>query len=144
RNADHHAGHEAKGITPCVNPVTVRVLQLHTPREIRAELERVGADSSLEEKLARAEFHLVKLERVSLPLARLLYQELVMEGGQVVTAPRLEHVGEGETDVLLCATRYQLNHLLVRLRWQPSDELNVLADEIENALNHFRAPPSPL
>ena len=63
-----------------------------------------------------------KLERASLTLARLLYQELVMEGGQVVTAPRLEHVGQGETDVLMSATRYQFNHVLGRLRWQPSVE----------------------
>lgn len=123
---------------------TVRVLQLHSPREIRAELERVGADSSLEEKVARAEFYVVKLERVSLPLARLLYQELVMEGGQVVTAPRLEHVGEGETDVLMCATRYQFNHLCVRLEWQPSDELQVLAGELQSALAHCTSTPRAL
>ncbi len=119
----------------------MRVLQLRSPMEIRAELERVGADSSLEEKVARAQFQLVKLERVNLPLARLLYQELTMEGGQVVTAPRLEHVGEGETDVLLCATRYQFNHLFVRLRWQPSEELQLLADSIERALERLLSPP---
>ncbi len=118
-----------------------RVLQLRSPKEIRAELERVGADSSLEEKVTRAQFHLVKLERVNLPLARLLYQELLMEGGQVVTAPRLEHVGAGETDVLLCATRYQFNHLFVRLRWQPSEELQWLADHIERALERLLSPP---
>lgn len=127
-----------------MNPTTVRLLQLHSPREIRAELERVGADSSIEEKVARAEFHVVKLERVSLPLARLLYQELVMEGGQVVTAPRLEHVGEGETDVLMCATRYQFNHLRVRLEWQPSDELQAVAGELESALARFASPPPVL
>lgn len=123
-----------------MKPVPVRVLQLHTSREIRAELERVGADSSFEEKVGRAEFYIVKLERVSLPLARLLYQELIMEGGQVVTAPRLEHVGEGETDVLLCATRYQLSHLVVRLQWQPSDELQLLAGDLQHALDWFTLP----
>ena len=81
------------------------------------------------------------MERTPLALARLLYQELVIEGGQVVTAARLEHVGDGETDVLMSATRYQFNHLLVRLRWQPSDELQNLADELERALNNFDSSP---
>ena len=119
----------------------IRVLQLHTPVQIRAELDEVGADSSLAELGARAEFQIVKIERVSLPLARFLYQELVIEGGQVVTAPRLEHTGQGTTDVLLCATRYQLNHLLVRLRWQPSAELEWLADRLERVLDAFVSPP---
>lgn len=122
----------------------VRVLQLQTPDEIRVELERVGADSALDEKIARAQFQVLKLTAVSLTLARLLYQELVMEGGQVVTAPRLEHVGEGVSDVLLCATRYQFNHLLVRLRWQPDEELQLLADEIERALDRFLSPQPAL
>lgn len=124
-----------------MNETPIRLLELHTPREIRAELERVGADSSLEEKVARAQFFFVKLERVSLPLARLLFQELTMEGGQVVTAPRLDHVGAGETDVLLCATRYQFNHLLVRLQWQPSEELQTLAVEMERVLEHAVSVP---
>ncbi len=165
-----------------MNEPRVRVLQLYSPKQIRAELERVGADSSVasaapsasalashrasvtdaamtseqtsrnpssvraaaSEHLARAQFFYLKMEHVSLSLARLLYQELVMEGGQVVTAPRLEHVGAGETDALLCATRYQFNHLVVRLRWQPSDELQWLAGEIERALDAFVSPPPAL
>jgi dihydropteroate synthase len=127
-----------------VNDAGVRVLQLHTPTQIRAELLQLGADSSLAEQLARAEFALVKIERASLTLARFLYQELVMEGGQVVTAPHLEHVGAGETAVLLCATRYQFHHLVVRLRWQPSQELQWLAEQIEGALDAFVSPPPAL
>lgn len=127
-----------------MNDTPVRILQIQTPRQIRAELERVGADSLMEEKVARAQFHLLKLERVSLTLARLLYQELVMEGGQVVTAPRLNHVGEGKTDVLLCATRYQFNHLIVRLRWQPSQELQTLGDDIARVLEQFNGLPAAL
>ncbi len=127
----------------------LRVLQLDTPKQIRAELERVGADSSLSpgalaEQIARAQFQIIKLCDASLPLARLLYQELTMEGGLVVTPPRLDHIGEGRTVLLLCATRYQYNHLLVRLRWQPSDELGSLADEIERALDRFAALPASL
>jgi dihydropteroate synthase len=129
--------------------VAVRVLQLHTSPALRAELERVGADPSgtfraLDEQLARAHCLVVKLEGVSLALARFLYQELVMEGGQVVTAPRLDHVGPDGTDALLCATRYQLQHLLVRLRWQPSEELQLLAGDMERALDRFEQLPPAL
>ncbi len=122
----------------------MRVLQLHTSAQIRAALVMVGADSALAELLARAEFRIVKIERASLPLARFLYQELVMEGGQVVTAARLEHSGAGETDVLLCATLYQFNHLITRLRWQPDQELQELAERIARALEHFVTPPLAL
>lgn len=114
-----------------------RLLELRTPDQLRAELERVGAEpSSFDELIARGTFHLLKLCGISLALARLLYQELVMEGGQVVTSARLEHVGPGTTDVLLCGTGYQLTHLIVRLRWQASDELRVLADELEVTLEN--------
>lgn len=121
-----------------------RVLQLNTREQLRAELLIVGAESSdLDEKIARGTYNILKLENVSLTLARLLYQELVMEGGQVVTAARLEHSGEGTTPVLLCGTRYQFEHLLVRLRWQESDELDLLAAEINAALNFTANPPRP-
>lgn len=65
-----------------------------------------------------------------------------MEGGQVVTTGRLEHVGPGTTDALLCGTEYQLRHLIVRLRWQASEELRVLADELEQVLENAKHPVS--
>jgi dihydropteroate synthase len=118
-----------------------RVLEVRTSEQLRAELVRVGAESSsLDEQIARGTFRILKLSAVSLPLARLLYQELVMEGGQVVTTARLEHVGPGTTDVLLCGTRYQLRHLVIRLRWQASEELQLLADEMEQVLEQVDSP----
>jgi dihydropteroate synthase len=120
-----------------------RVLELHTREQLRAELLKVGAElSSIDERIARGTFRIVKLRAVSLPLARLFYQELVMEGGQVVTAARLDHVGPGTTDVLLCGTHYQLRHLIIRLRWQESDDLRLLADELEQVLDNVE-PPAP-
>jgi dihydropteroate synthase len=115
-----------------------RVLEPHTAEQLRAALLQVGAEpSALDEEIARGTFRIVKLENVSLPLARFLYQELVMEGGQVVTAARLEHVGAGETDVLLCATRYHFEHLSVRLRWQEDEELQLLARDLETTLENY-------
>lgn len=118
-----------------------RVLELDTSEQLRAELVRVGADSSsFEEQIERGTFRILKLTAVSLPLTRLLYQELVMEGGQVATSARLDHVGSGSTDLLLCGTEYQLRHLIVRLRWQASDELQLLADELEQVIAHSQHP----
>jgi dihydropteroate synthase len=118
-----------------------RVLELRTSDQLRAELVRVGAElSSFDEQIARGTFRILKLSAVSHPLTRLLYQELVMEGGQVVTTARLDHVGPGTTDVLLCGTLYQLRHLIIRLRWQASDELQLLADELEQALENVEHP----
>jgi dihydropteroate synthase len=118
-----------------------RVLQLRTREQLRAELVEVGAElSSIDEQIDRATCRLVRLDGVPLPLARLLYQELVMEGGQVVTAARLDHVGAGSTPVILCGTRYQLQHLIIRLRWQHDEELQLLGDELEEALDHAERP----
>jgi dihydropteroate synthase len=118
-----------------------RLLELHTREQLRAELLKVGAElSSIDEQIARGMFRIVKMSAVALPLARLLYQELVMEGGQVVTPPRLDHVGAGTTDLLLCGTEYQLRHLIIRLRWQESDELQLLADELGQAVESVERP----
>jgi dihydropteroate synthase len=118
-----------------------RMLELRTSEQLRAELVRVGAEpSSFDEQIARGTFRILKLSAVSLPLTRLLYQELVMEGGLVVTTARLEHVGPGTTDVLLCGTQYQLRHLVIRLRWQASDELQLIADELEQVLEQVDHP----
>lgn len=122
--------------------IPVRVLQAN-PSVLRAELERVGAES-LPEQLARAILRVVKLENASLALARLLYQELTMEGGTVITSARLAHVGEGGTDVLLCATRYQFERLSTRLRWQNDDELDLLVDALDRALDRYDSHPPAL
>lgn len=125
----------------------LRVLEIHSPAQLAAEIRRLGVEARLEgEWLDRATLHVVKLEGVDLKLARLLYQELTMEDGQVILPPRLEHVAAGETDLLLCATRYQFSHLAVRLRWQPSEELQALANALEEALDRQarRVAPPPL
>lgn len=122
--------------------IALRVLQVNSS-DLRAELERVGAES-LPEQLARSTFRMIKLQAASLPLARLLYQELTMEGGTVITSARLAHVGQGETDVLLCATRYQFDRLSTRLRWQNDEELNLLIEELDRTLERFDSPPPAL
>jgi len=102
----------------------LRVLQLHTQADLRAELRRIGAESSLLRDLVdKGTFRIVKLERVPSRLARFLYQELVLEGGEVVLPARLDERATPETEMLLLGTRYQLRHLVIRIRTQSDDEL---------------------
>jgi len=116
----------------------LRVLQLHSPDDLRAELRQIDAASlQLNDQVARGAGRAIKLERVPLKLARFLYQELVLEGGEVVLPPRLDDRAAGGADVLLLGTRHQLQHLAVRIRTQSDSDLNLLADDLERALDLF-------
>ncbi len=121
----------------------LRVLQLHTPADLQKELEQVGVSpTQLTDLGAQGICRAVKLERISLRLARFLFQELTLEGGQAALPPRLasRDAAVSETDALLLGTRYQLQHLAVRIRTQSESELDILADELERALDLFDHP----
>ncbi len=119
----------------------LRVLQLHSPADLRAELNKIDAAlPHLNDLVAQGTFRAIKLERVPLKLARFLYQELMLEGGVVALPPRLDDRAAGDADVLLLGTRYQLQHLAVRIRTQSESDLNLLADELERALDLFDHP----
>ncbi len=118
----------------------LRVLQLYHPGDLRDELRKINAASpQINDQTAQGTFRAVKLERIPSKLARFLYQELVLEGGAVVLPARLDDRA-GEADVLLLGTRYQLQHLAVRIRTQSESDLNLLADELERALDLFDHP----
>ena len=87
----------------------------------------------LRDQLDKGTFRIVKLERVPARLARFLYQELVLEGGEVALPARMDDRAT-EANVLLLGTQYQLRHLVVRLRTQSNDELHALADDLEHVL----------
>ncbi len=127
----------------------LRVLQWHDPSGLRAELDRIGAEPSVQRDLtAQGAHRAVKLERVDPRLARFLFQELTLEGGQVALPPRLasRERAAGDVAVLLLGTPYQLRHLAIRIRTQTESprgdesELNVLADDLERALDLFDRP----
>ncbi len=118
----------------------LRVLQLHHPGDLRDELRKINAASpQINDQTAQGTFRAVKLERIPSKLARFLYQELVLEGGAVVLPARLDDRA-GEADVLLLGTRYQLQHLAIRIRTQSESDLNLLADELERVLDLFDQP----
>ena len=117
----------------------LRVLHQHTQNDLRVELQSIGAEPQLlRDQLDKGTFRIVKLERVPARLARFLYQELVLEGGEVALPARMDDRAP-EANVLLLGTRYQLRHLIVRLRTQSNDELHALADDLEQALTETGA-----
>lgn len=115
----------------------LRILQPRHSDELRHEAQKIGAAAWLNDHVAKGTLHVIKLERVAVKLARFLYQELILEGGDVVLPARMEDRAAGEADVLLLGTRYQLRHLAIRIRTQSESELNALADDLERALNLY-------
>jgi hypothetical protein len=112
----------------------LRVLHLPTQNDLRVELQSIGAEPQLlRDQLDKGTFRIVKLERVPAQWARFLYQELVLEGGEVALPARMDDRAK-EVNILLLGTQYQLRHLVVRLRTQSNDELHALADDLEQVL----------
>ena len=108
---------------------------------MRTELQKIDARSTLlRDQTAQGTGRAIKLERVPVKLARFLYQELSLEGGMVALPHRLDDRTAGEADVLLLGTRYQLQHLAIRVRTQSESELDLLAGELERALDLFDHP----
>jgi dihydropteroate synthase len=119
----------------------LRLLQLHTPADLSAELYKIDAHSSLlRDQIAQGTWRAVKLERVPAKLARFLYQELTLEGGTVALPSRFDDRIGADADVLLLGTRYQLQHLAIRVRTQTESDLDLLADELVRALDLFDQP----
>ena len=98
---------------------SLRVLQSLTTSELEAELDRVGAETVLRgDWFAQAELRVMRLDGVSPKLARFVYQELMLEGGQVALPARMDDRAAAQINILLIGTRYQLRHLAIRLRTQ--------------------------
>ncbi|MGE5265504.1 MAG: dihydropteroate synthase [Acidobacteriota bacterium] len=126
----------------------LRVLSPHNLSQLRNEIEKISPElPPLRDHVAKGSCRAVKLERIPPRLARFLYQELVLEGGDVVLPSRLDDASPLPVDLLLLGTVYQLRHLSIRLRTQHAissaaeleSELGLLADELEHALASFDA-----
>ncbi len=116
----------------------LRVLQLQDLDDLRREAQKIDAALALSrDQIAKGAFRAIKIERVAFRVARFLYQELMLEGGEVVLPVRMDDRATGAADVLLLGTRYQLQHLAVRVRTQSESELDTLADDLERALELF-------
>lgn len=113
----------------------LRILELQNANDLRAELQKIGADLSTRFDGQNGETRIIKIERIAAKLARFLYQEMMIEGGMVILPARMDDRSTVPVDVLIRGTPRQLQHLVVRLRTQNEDELNLLADELARVLN---------
>ncbi len=116
----------------------LRVLVLQNANDLRAELQKIGADLSTRFDGKHGETHLIKIEHITAKLARFLYQEMMMEGGTVILPARMDDRSTIPVDILIRGTPRQLQHLVVRLRTQNEDELNWLADELARVFESMR------
>jgi hypothetical protein len=101
---------------------------------LRAEIVNIGAESSYRPAMPVTEVCIVKVERITPKLARFLYQEMLLEGGQVILPARMNDRSPQPVDILILGTSTQFQHLCIRIRTQ-DDELNLFADELERALS---------
>jgi hypothetical protein len=108
----------------------VAVQKIENADDLRAELQRLGADLSASNHLVPA----LKVQGVVPKLARFVYQEMMLEGGWVALPARMNDRSAQPVTILIGGTTLQLEHLIVRLRTQNTDELNFLADELEQIL----------
>ena len=118
----------------------LRVLSIHSTARLQSEIERVAQDKAqLPDHLAKGTSRVLKLQRVPLPVAQFLLQELALEGGDVVLPPRKSETAADETDILLFGSVYQLQHLVSHLRTLGESELDLLADDVEQALALYQS-----
>ncbi|MBI5032091.1 MAG: dihydropteroate synthase [Chloroflexi bacterium] len=116
----------------------LRVLQLSNKKILNAELEKIGADPALTlDRIAKSTLHAIKLEQIPPRVARFLYQELILEGGETVLPAHMDERVDAPVDILLLGTRYQLQHIAIRIRTQSETELDLLADDLERVLDSF-------
>ena len=113
----------------------VRILDLHTPDEIRAEMEKVGASvPGLKIMMPKASFRVIKVEGLNFAAANIIKQEMLARGGEAVISRQVYSTKDVDSDVLLLGTERHHQDLLRKLRVQPFKSLGAIASEVEQAL----------
>lgn len=113
----------------------VRILDLHTPDEIRAEMEKVGASvPGMKIMMPKASFRVIKVEGLNFAAANIIKQEMLARGGEAVTSRQVYSTKDVDSDVLLLGTERHYQDLLRKLRVQPFKRLRMIASEVEQAL----------
>ena len=113
----------------------VRILDLHTPDEIRAEMEKVGASvPGMKIMMPKASFRVIKVEGLNFAAANIIKQEMLARGGEAVTSRQVYSTKDVDSDVLLLGTERHYQDLLRKLRVQPFKSLRAIASEVEQAL----------
>lgn len=113
----------------------VRILDLHTPDEIRAEMEKVGASvPGMKIMMPKASFRVIKVEGLNFAAANIIKQEMLARGGEAVISHQVYSTKDVDSDVLLLGTERHHQDLLRKLRVQPFKSLGAIASEVEQAL----------
>lgn len=113
----------------------VRILDLHTPDEIRAEMEKVGASvPGMKIMMPKASFRVIKVEGLNFAAANIIKQEMLARGGEAVISHQVYSTKDVDSDVLLLGTERHCQDLLRKLRVQPFKRLRMIATEVEQAL----------
>jgi dihydropteroate synthase len=118
-----------------VSSFNVRILDLHTPDEIRAEMEKVGASvPGMKIMMPKASFRVIKVEGLNFAAANIIKQEMLARGGEAVISRQVYSTKDVDSDVLLLGTERHYQDLLRKLRVQPFKSLGAIASEVEQAL----------
>ncbi len=117
-----------------------RVLCLIGDTEVVAEMRRVNAEEAgIRHMLPKARHYLVKLERVRRPIAHILKETFLSNGGDAVVSRDIITAAVDHSDVILCGTRKHFQRALAALLEQGFG-CRDLAAEIESAIRHFDSP----
>ena len=119
-----------------------RVLCLNSDAEIVAEMARVNAeDAGIRHMLPKARHYLVKLEQVRRPIAHILKETFLSNGGDTVVSRDVITAKVDRCDVILTGTRKHFQRALLTLREQGFG-CDALAVEVEAAIRHFDGSPN--
>lgn len=120
----------------------IRPLVLHSVTAARRELERIGVDpSGIGLMLPKLELLPILVPQLRAAAANIIKQELLSLGGDAAVARGTVACSIEKTDVLLIATRKQLQGLCAKLAHQPFG-LATLAEQLRTLLTNLT--PAPL
>lgn len=108
------------------------------------EIEKVKADSEGIKIMApKSVFRVVKLEKVKIPAAQILKEEMLSIGGEAARARGAVSGSIDSTDVLLSGTLKHYKMLVKKLKAQPFG-LKTLAKNLERILENYDKTPQPM
>lgn len=123
-------------------PHNARVLSLNTAEEIAAEMRKVGSDEpGIRHMVRKAKHYLVKLERVRRPVAHIIKEAFLSQGGDAAVHGAMITATEDYSDVIMSGTIKQYDGVVRNLREQGFG-CDKIATEILQAIQYFESEPA--
>ncbi len=120
-----------------------RVLSNLDGKEKRTFLKDLGCESRGVEIMApKSEHKLVYARGLDPKAANIVKQEFLASGGEAAVSWKALNISEDNSEILMMGTHSQLRRVLNKLKEQPF-QLDILAEEIESAVENFDTPPLP-